>query len=51
MPGRYVRMTKAPPLRRLSVIVLGEDGHIFGVVMPEEGWGNLEDFSRTPWSK
>lgn len=25
------------------VIFLGEDGHIRAVVMPQEGWGNLED--------
>ena len=30
------------------VIFLGEDGRIFGVVMPEEGWGNLEELFPDP---
>ena len=30
------------------VIFLGEDGHIFGVVMPEEGWGNIEELFPDP---
>lgn len=30
------------------VIFLGEDGHIFGVVMPQEGWGNLEELFPEP---
>jgi hypothetical protein len=30
------------------VIFLGEDGHIKAVVMPEEGWGNIEDLFPSP---
>jgi hypothetical protein len=31
-----------------AVIFLNEDGHIKAVVMPQEGWGNLEDLFPDP---
>jgi hypothetical protein len=30
------------------VIILGEDGHIKAVVMPDEGWGNIEELFPAP---
>ena len=31
-----------------AVIFLGEDGHITAVVMPQEGWGNIEELFPDP---
>jgi len=31
-----------------AVIFLGEDGHIQAVVMPQEGWGNIEELFPDP---